>query len=241
MVILFRKDDMMFPQPFIQQVKNTSMLDLAKRYTELKKAGDGIWQGRCPHPEHNDSTPSFVIWEKTNSWCCMGCHNGKKGQKNFGSDTIAFIQWVENLKWRDAVLKLAEINDINKPSEANDKIYKENMALAKKYVSTLFNQSNTESLDYLYNRGLDRKDVLFWGLGFDSYQARIVFPLFDKYKNVVGFNRRLIHVPPGCGDKYKNSSNSKIFNKSKYLYGIHTVDPSYPYLRVTEGCMDVIL
>lgn len=238
----------MFPQAFVQKIKNTSMLELAKRYTELKKVGDGVWQGKCPHPNHNDSTPSFVVWEKQNSWCCMGCHNGKKdkkgeknekGGKNFGSDTIAFMQWIENLDWRAAVLRVAELNDIAKPNEANDKEYKSNAALAKKYAGDILNKD--DALEYLYNRGLEKKDILFWGLGFDAYQNRIVFPLFDKYKNVLGFNRRLLHIPPGCGDKYKNSPNSKIFNKSNYLYGIHTIDPEFPYIRITEGCMDVIL
>ena len=229
----------MFPQVFIQKIKNTSMLELAKRYTDLKKVGIGVWQGKCPHPKHNDSTPSFVVWEKTNSWSCMGCHNGKKGENNYGSDTIAFMQWVEGLSWRAAVLKVAELNDISKPHEENDKKYKSNLSLSTKYEKALLN--NQEALNYLNDRGLNGNDIKFWHLGYDGFNNRIVFPLFDKYKNIIAFNKRIIEDNTVNGDKYKNSPNSSIFDKSKYFYGIHALNPEYPYIRITEGCMDVIL
>jgi DNA primase len=214
------------------------MLELAKRYTEMKKVGVGVWQGKCPHPtNHTDKTPSFVVWEKSNSWSCMGCHSGKKGEQNFGSDAIAFLQWVEGLKWRDAVLKLAEYHDIQKPSEENDKEYQKNLKLAQKYCKDL----DEDVIEYLVERGLDKEDIKEWLLGYDSYQDRIVFPLIDKYKNILGFNRRIFNAPPETPNKYKNSPNSKIFNKSTYFYGIHNIDYSFPYIRITEGCMDVIL
>jgi len=34
------------------------------------------WMGRCPLPDHEDKTPSFVIYPSNNSWWCFGCSRG---------------------------------------------------------------------------------------------------------------------------------------------------------------------
>lgn len=231
----------MFPQSFIQKIKETTdMKRLVEMYTNepMKKTGDGVYQCSCPHPDHNERTPSFTVWSKFNSWACYGCHNGRKSKKhhNYGSDCIAFIQWIERCDWREAVLKLAETNNIPKPNSANDKEYKQQYDLSKQYATRLL--SDQYPLEYLYNRGLTRKTIIEWGLGYDG--EKITFPLLDKYKNVLGFTRRWIDMPAGRSDKYRNSSASKIFDKSKYFYGIHKVDQSKKYIRITEGTIDVI-
>lgn len=231
----------MFPQTFIQQVKNsTDMLELVKLYTDNKinKVGDGVYNLKCPHPDHNDRTPSFTIWSKFNSWACYGCHSGKKSDKynNYGSDCIAFVRFMEGCTWREAVLKLAELNNIPKPTEENDKEYKVQYDLAKKYHNSLL--TNNEVLQYLYNRGIDNKDIKEWLLGWDG--EKITFPLLDRYRNVIGFTRRWLNMPAGRNDKYRNSKESSIFNKSKYFYGIHKLDMRKKYVRITEGTVDVI-
>jgi DNA primase len=48
-------------------------------------------------------------------------------------------------------------------------------------------------------------------------------------------------MPEGANDKYRNTSNSEIFNKTYYLYGIHNINVEFPEMRFTEGPMDVIL
>lgn len=234
----------MFPQSFIQKIKeSTDMKKLAEMYTSepMKKTGDGVWQSKCPHPDHNERTPSFTVWSKFNSWACYGCHNGRKSSKdnNFGSDCIAFVQWIEGCSWREAVLKLAEINNIPKPSSANDKEYKIQADLANKYSASLTeDNANQHVLDYLYSRGLDLNDIKEWHIGWDG--QKITFPLLDKYKNVLGFTRRWLEMPAGRNDKYRNSQASSIFDKSKYFYGIHKVDQKQKYIRITEGSIDVI-
>lgn len=230
-----------FPDEFIKELKNkTDLVQLVKEYTKLRKVGMGIWQGVCPHPNHDDDTPSFTVWQKTNSWSCYGCHSGKKGvDGNKGSDAIAFLEWIENIKWREAVIKLAQWNDIPIPTDKNQKEFTKNYNLNLKYRKDLY--KNEEVLDYLYDRGLDDIDIEFWQLGYDSYNKRIVFPLLNRYKDIVGFNKRVVDSNYKGGDKYKNSSSSEIFNKSTYLYGAHTLDNDFDEIRITEGSMDVIL
>lgn len=244
---------MAFPQEFIDKVKEeTDLVELVQEYTDLKPAGIKIFMGHCPHPNHHDSTPSFRVYKKGyrsgkkvneyDSWACMGCHNGSKNEnnktdKNYGSDCIAFIRWIEPQyrNWRDAVIYLANRKHIPIPSEENDWMYKQKKAVAQSLMYNLYGQP----YQYLLDRGLTIEDCDNWMIGFDG--EKITFPLFDRYRNVLGFTRRWLVVPEGANDKYKNSSNSKIFNKSNYFYGIHNLDTEFEEMRITEGSMDVIL
>lgn len=244
---------MAFPQEFIDKVKKeTDLVELVSEYTDLKPAGIKIFMGHCPHPNHSDSTPSFRVYQEGyrsgnnvnefDSWACMGCHNGKKNEhdkkdKVYGSDCIAFIQWIEPKyrNWRDAVIYLANRKHIPIPSEENDWMYKQKKSIARSLMYNLYG----EPFEYLQKRGLTIEDCDEWMIGYDG--EKITFPLLDRYRNVLGFTRRWLHVPEGANDKYKNSSNSKIFNKSNYFYGIHNLDTEFEEIRITEGSMDVIL
>lgn len=230
------------PDSFIEELKaKTNIISYIKQYTNLKKVGVGIWQGKCPHPKHNDDTPSFTVWEKKNSWACYGCHTGKKGlDGNYGSDIYAFIQWIDNISFREAVYKLASWNNISVPDDKNQKEYDRNYKLTSKYQRDLY-LNDSDALEYLYSRGFDDSDIEKWKIGYDNFQDRIVFPLIDGYKNIVGFNKRVINEEYSNGDKYKNSVNSPIFNKSTYLYGIHLLDRDFNEIRITEGSIDVIM
>ncbi len=230
------------PQSFIEELKaKTDLVKFVKQYTPLKLVGRGIWQGPCPHPEHDDSTPSFTVWEKTNSWSCYGCHSGKKGiDGNKGSDIYAFVEWLNNNNdFRAAVKTVADWNNVSIPTDENQKLYDRNFKLTKKYQRDLFNEEHV--LEYLYERGFDDVDIDEWMIGFDKYENRIVFPLFDRYKNIIGFNRRVIEKDYRGGNKYKNSASSSIFNKSNFLYGMHNIDDSCNEIIITEGSIDVIL
>lgn len=233
----------MYASNYIEQVKNSiSMIELASMYTKLNKVSSNIYQGKCPHPKHEDKTPSFVVWDNSNSWACMKCHKGKKGEKNYGSDTIAFIQWIEELSWKEAVLKLASITGVKLPETKESKILEQNKNLAIKHKKDLFNSD--EAVEYLYNRGLNDEDIELFNIGYDKVSNRISFPLLNQYKEVVGFNKRVLAINKNNTNntpKYINSSNSDIFNKSTYLYGEHLLDNNYPYIYITEGVFDVIL
>lgn len=231
------------PESFITELKaTTDLVKFASQFTALKKVGNGIWQGPCPHPDHNDSTPSFTVWEKHNSWSCYGCHSGKKGlDNNVGSDIYAFVQWVtKNNDFRNAVKVVADWNGVAIPTDENQKEYDRNYKLAMKYKKNLLEQEE-HVIEYLYERGFDDSDIDKWIIGFDKTSKRIVFPLIDRYNNIIGFNKRTIEKHYELGDKYKNSPNSKIFNKSTYLYGIHDLDNDFNEIRITEGSIDVAL
>lgn len=62
-------------------------------------------------PFHQDPTPSFTIYEKTNSFYCFGC--------GVGGDGIKFVQKLYNLTPRDAAVAICRafglMVDSNKP------------------------------------------------------------------------------------------------------------------------------
>ena len=87
------------------------------------------------------------------------------------------------------------------------------------------------------------------GLGFvnkrgrlqDHFRARIVFPIFDVNGAASGFGGR--KLPEGEGPKYKNSSESTIYAKSRLLYGLNWSKDEMVRANeaiICEGYTDVI-
>ncbi len=72
----------------------------------------------------------------------------------------------------------------------------------------------------------------------DRFWNRVIFPIMDVQNRVIGFGGRVM----GDGTpKYLNSQETKIFDKSRNLYGLNEARKSRePYLLVCEGYMDVI-
>jgi DNA primase len=76
----------------------------------------------------------------------------------------------------------------------------------------------------------------------DSFRARVMFPIFTENGEPVAFGGRIL---PGSTDpaKYKNSSETPIYAKSKTLYGLHWAKSdivSADQVIVCEGYTDVI-
>lgn len=82
---------------------------------------------------------------------------------------------------------------------------------------TNFFEKRNVRLDPMEQIGLlSKRD--FDGKLFDRFRNRIIFPIWNKDGKVVGFGGRVLgNEQP----KYLNSSDSKIFNKSNILYGLH--------------------
>lgn len=234
---------MKYPREFIDKVKDaTDIVELAQEYTEIKKVGRYVWLGKCPHPKHQDDTASFMVREDTQSWCCFGCHSEKKDTekkkgKNYGSDCIALIQWLndDKLTWTQSFEFVAKRAGIPLPTPKNNQTLERNKRLQIKYTREMSESAKA----YCIARGLDSYDIAKYGLGYDKVEDRLTFPLYDAYNNVVGFNKRRMD---GINDiKYKHSSNDGVFNKSSYLYNINNIDKTCEYIFVTEGVFDVIL
>lgn len=87
------------------------------------------------------------------------------------------------------------------------------------------------------------------GLGFvnrvgkaqDSFRGRVMFPIFDAAGKPVAFGGRIL--PGGEGPKYKNSSETKLYSKSRTLYALNWAKEEVSRVDeviVCEGYTDVI-
>lgn len=78
------------------------------------------------------------------------------------------------------------------------------------------------------------------GAYFDRFRDRIMFPIWDNQGRTIAFGGRILYEGE---PKYLNSPETKIFNKSKTLYGLHLARPEIrkkQQVVLLEGYVDVI-
>ena len=79
---------------------------------------------------------------------------------------------------------------------------------------------------HLYSEKFSRDDIAAAGLAFvnraqkaqDFFRARLLFPIFDRAGDPVGFGGRTL---TGDGPKYKNTADTPLYHKSRLLYGLN--------------------
>lgn len=104
---------------------------------------------------------------------------------------------------------------------------------------TNFLQKRNIPLKFMEQIGLLSKRE-FDGKLYDRFRNRVMFPIWNKDGKVIGFGGRVLgNEQP----KYLNSSDSKVFNKSTTLYGLHIARPEIRKKNeavLFEGYVDVI-
>ena len=107
------------------------------------------------------------------------------------------------------------------------------------------NKTSDDLSRYLRAKGYDDKIVKETGLvtieergAHDKFWNRVMFPIMDVNNRVIGFGGRVM----GAGEpKYLNSPETKLFDKSRNLYGLNYARLSREkYILICEGYMDVI-
>ena len=150
---------------FLQELKmKTDIEDIISTYVTLKRRGSTL-VGLCPF--HNEKTPSFTVYPDTQSFYCFGC--------GAGGDAIGFTKRIENLDYIDAVKLLAQRAGIQLPEEQSyddslskkrRRILEMNRAAAKFFHSYMLSEQGKAGLNYYISRGLDKKTVTKFGLGY---------------------------------------------------------------------------
>ncbi|MDD4369511.1 MAG: DNA primase [Anaerostipes sp.] len=105
---------------------------------------------------------------------------------------------------------------------------------------------NDDLYKYLKSKGYSDDDLKESALvnideargGSDKFWNRVMFPIQDVNNRVIGFGGRVM----GDGNpKYLNSKETKLFDKSRNLYGLNFARTSRErYIILCEGYMDVI-
>ena len=107
------------------------------------------------------------------------------------------------------------------------------------------NKTSDDLYRYLKGKGYDDSFLKDTGLvtleergGRDKFWNRVMFPIMDVNNRVIGFGGRVM----GDGEpKYLNSPETKLFDKSRNLYGLNYARLSREgYLLICEGYLDVI-
>ena len=107
------------------------------------------------------------------------------------------------------------------------------------------NKTPDDLYRYMRSKGYDDSILKETGLFFieerggrDKFWNRVMFPILDVNNRVIGFGGRVM----GDGEpKYLNSPETKLFDKSRNLFGLNFARKSREkYLLICEGYMDVI-
>lgn len=109
-----------------------------------------------------------------------------------------------------------------------------------------------EIIDFLLSQGYTRAEMKEAGLveqrgadWYDVFYGRLMIPIINNMGEVVAFGGRLIDPSSHIPVKYRNSSNTPIFDKSRTLYAINLLKrkkqrEKIDFVIVTEGYMDVV-
>jgi DNA primase len=184
-------------------------LSLLKVLAHYGLAPDRNNRLKCPF--HDDTTPSFQVYPKTNTWHCFSS-NCKAGS----GDQVDFIMKHEQISKHEAILKAQELMGIvpEKPKQEADYI-----KLFEGFKYAL--QRSPRAKEYLTSRRLTLPDIGYnSGNSYEKLKNCIVFALRNKSGQVVSLYGRSI----------LNDENARHF----YTAGRQGLYPCYPKADTTK-------
>ncbi len=155
---------MAVPTEFIDElVARSDIVDVVSDYVHLTQKGGSYW-GLCPF--HGEKTASFHVVPDRQMFHCFGC--GK------GGGVVSFVMEMENLPYIDALRLLAKRANLDFPEQDLDETARKrrgrllalNREAARYFHSQLWSPVGEQGLDYLRRRGLSRRTLTRFGLGY---------------------------------------------------------------------------
>lgn len=155
---------MAIPDTFLEELNaRTDIVDLVSSYVSLTKKGGRYW-GLCPF--HSEKTPSFSVAPDRQMCYCFGCHKG--------GGPINFIMELEGVSFPDAVAILAQRANLPMPEtkgegesrKKRERLYDLNKRAARWFHHNLMEPMGRKGMDYFRDRGLSRKTITNFGLGY---------------------------------------------------------------------------
>lgn len=251
----------------IEQLKQRAdIYEIVSQYLELRRAGAN-YTALCPF--HNENTPSFIVNPQRNIFKCFGCGEGGDSISFIMKiENLAFGEAVEKLAMLcNFTLAYEKKHSVDSAifthleriaryyqNRADENIisYIKNRGINAESISKFkigFSGGSAEFVSFLGREQMPFDKLLEVGIiGRDNgriyarFNNRIMFPIFDINGRVVGFGGRILEGEKSA--KYINSQQSKIFNKSRLLYGYNFAKDAIfkeHKIIVTEGYIDVIM
>ncbi len=244
------------------------IVDVIGSYIELKKSGANF-KANCPF--HGEKTPSFVVSPQKQIFHCFGCGIGGDAIKFVMEyEKLNYPEAIEKLA-NNYNIPLSYTKgkgssvDERRVLELLQRRYKESLYKTPHAINYLKQRgvslrtiehfgigyvgNSKEIFEYLranqipLPKALDA-GVIAQGESGDFYARlvdRVTFPIYNSAGAIVGFGGRTLSNHPA---KYINSPQTKLFNKSRLLYGYYlakSVIYDKKELIVTEGYLDVIM
>lgn len=251
----------------IEQLKQRAdIYEIVSQYLELRRAGAN-YTALCPF--HNENTPSFIVNPQRNIFKCFGCGEGGDSISFIMKiENLAFGEAVEKLAMLcNFTLAYEKKHSVDSAifthleriaryyqNRADENIisYIKNRGINAESIAKFkigFSGGSAEFVSFLGREQMPFDKLLEVGIiGRDNgriyarFNNRIMFPIFDINGRVMGFGGRILEGEKSA--KYINSQQSKIFNKSRLLYGYNFAKDAIFKERkiiVTEGYIDVIM
>jgi len=243
-----------------------NIVDIVSQHVKLRKSGKDFI-GLCPF--HNEKTPSFTVSIEKQIYYCFGCHEGGN-VINFlmKLENMTFQETLENLAHEygveikkggtkrsnsfDAMLKLADFYHHNLKDTKLACEYCTRRGITSDIIDEFkigySDRSRLKIQAFIKNSGIPRDVLLNTGIlrvkdnnVYDIFMGRLVIPIFDVNKKIIGFGGRTIEKEGF--PKYINSPESPIFSKGTSLFGI---DKARKYITeknevfIVEGYFDFI-
>ncbi len=154
--------------------------ELIASYIPTKRAGRNF-KANCPF--HNEKSPSFVISPERQIWHCFGC--GK------GGDVFTFVEEYERMDFSEALKVLADRAGVklrknvfkSRADEKKNKILEINHLASQFYHYLLTeHKSGREALDYVEKRGLSKKLITTYTLGYAPRQGNALVSYLMRKK-----------------------------------------------------------
>lgn len=162
---------MAFDRAFLDELNARSdILDVVGRYVQLKKSGSNYF-GLCPF--HNEKSASFCVTPDKQMFHCFGC--------GVGGGVLSFLMRAEGLTFPDAVrfqaaqigMPVPETQADPREAHRRDRLLALSTEAARFFHRQLWLTENAGVARYFLNRGLSRKTMNSFGLGYapDSFSA----------------------------------------------------------------------
>ena len=253
----------------VQAIKErVDLISLVSRYVTLTKSGSSH-KGRCPF--HKDDTPSFMVNGEKGLWHCFGCgEGGDLFAFLMKIERLTFIEAAQRLadeagvslsssredgereKLRAVVAAVAEHYAANLGDTrqgAGARAYLESRGFdeaAWKRYGLGYALSGWDNVKRAFGGRFGQDALLQAGFlvegekgTYDRFRDRTMFPIYDVSGRPIAFGGRAFEGEP----KYLNSPITPLFDKSRYLYGLHWARDAMRDARcaiLVEGYTDVL-
>ena len=257
----------MIKKESIENLKNhLDVVDVISQFLELKKTGANF-KACCPF--HGETTPSFVVSPAKQIYHCFGCGVGGDSIKFVMEyEKLSYPETLEklasmynfNLDYENTTEKKQDTKVIEEVNKFYQKLFVNNDTV-KEYIKKRgisefsiekfeigYAPISADTINFLKSNHYNLTDAIDLGIIdtgtnglYSRFIERITFPIYSISGKLVGFGGRTI---TGHSAKYVNSPQTKLFNKSKLLYGYHLAK-EHIYKKnqiiVCEGYLDVIM